>query len=335
MSEVQINDFNDLHIKHHFEERKMDFLPLWHYTSVDGLMGIIRNEKTGHGKMHFWFTRSDCLNDTSEGEHILNLFNEICSTLLKEKEINQSFYECIKDATIPNSQFINFPVPADDDITHASFIACPPCHAYICSFSLKEDSLDMWRYYSKGNGGYGLKCFSLLFDEYKDYEHSHYDEDAMFSLIRSYKVIYSDEEKRRILKEIIVDTFSAYENSQKAESDKYQEAKSFIQYTLKIFQFQFKHECYSSEQEYRFVFYLPYNKPKLLENKMPRVKYRTQDGIPVPYIDIEVKKGSSYLDEVLISPFIESESVLATTSEYLMQCGFKCTTKKSTLPVRK
>ena len=176
MNEVQINDFNDLHIKHHFEERRMDFFPLWHYTSVDGLMGIIRNEKTEHGKMHFWFTRSDCLNDTSEGEHILNLFKEVCSALLNEKEINQSFYECIKDATIPNSQFINFPVPADDDITHASFIDCPPCHAYICSFSLREDSLDMWRYYSKGNGGYGLKCYPFLFDKLKDYEFSDYDE---------------------------------------------------------------------------------------------------------------------------------------------------------------
>ena len=55
----------------------------------------------------------------------------------------------------------------------------------------------MWRYYSKGNGGYGLKCFSFLFEKYKEYEYSDYQEDAMFSLIRSYRVIYNDEEKRK------------------------------------------------------------------------------------------------------------------------------------------
>lgn len=334
MSEIQINDFNDLHIKHHFEERKMDFFPLWHYTSVDGLMGIIRNNKTEHGKMHFWFTRSDCLNDTSEGEHILNLFKELCSTLLKEKEINQSFYECIKDATIPNSQFINFPVPADDDITHASFIDCPPCHAYICSFSLKEDSLDMWRYYSKGNGGYGLKCYPFLFDKLKDYEFSDYDEKATFSMIRSYKVIYNNSEKEKILKEIIKDTFTAYQKSNKTESEKITAAKGFIQYALKIFQFQFKHECYASEQEYRFVFYRPYSKPKELKNELPEIKYRSQNGIVVPYIDIVVEDGKTFLEEVLISPYIENQNVVATTCDYLSQCGYNCTTRKSLLPVR-
>ena len=330
-----ILNFQDLYRKHCSEENNTPFLELWHYTSADGLLGIIKNEQTEYGKLHFWFTRSDCLNDTSEGTNIMFLFRQVCSELFQENEISQSFFDAIKNAEIPNHQFVNFPIPAREKFTHESVLDCVPCHAYICSFSLKEDSLDMWRYYSKGNGGYGLKCYSLLFDKHKKFEHSDYEENAIFSLIRSYKVIYSDEEKKQILKRIIVDTFSAYKNSNQAENKKFQEAKSFIQYTLKIFQFQFKHECYSSEQEYRFVFYLPYSKPKLLENKMPNVKYRTQGGIPIPYIDIVVEKGSSYLKEVLISPFIENESVLATTSDYLVQCGFNCTTRKSTLPARK
>ena len=330
-----ILNFQDLYRKHCSKENNTPFLELWHYTSADGLLGIIKNEQTEYGKLHFWFTRSDCLNDTSEGTNIMFLFRQVCSELFQENEISQSFFDAIKNAEIPNHQFVNFPIPAREKFTHESVLDCVPCHAYICSFSLKEDSLDMWRYYSKGNGGYGLKCYSLLFDKHKKFEHSDYEENAIFSLIRSYKVIYSDEEKKQILKGIIVDTFSAYKNSNQAENKKFQEAKSFIQYTLKIFQFQFKHECYSSEQEYRFVFYLPYSKPKLLENKMPNVKYRTQGGIPIPYIDIVVEKGSSYLKEVLISPFIENESVLATTSDYLVQCGFNCTTRKSTLPARK
>ena len=104
---------------------------------------------------------------------------------------------------------------------------------------------------------------------------------------------------------------------------------------MKNFQFQFKHECYASEQEYRFVFYLPKDKPALLENKLPDIKFRTQNGIPVPYLDVIVEKGASYLDEILISPFIESPSVHTTTADYLRHCGYKCQVRLSELPVRK
>ncbi len=335
MGELPINNFQDLYRKHCSDETNTHFLQLWHYTSADGLLGIIRNEPNEQGKLHFWFTRSDCLNDTSEGTHILRLFRQVCIELLQQNTITPSFYEAIKDSEISNHQFVNFPIPSREEFTHESILDCVPCHAYICSFSLKEDSLDMWRYYSKGNGGYGLKCYSLLFDELKDYEHSDYQKDAMFSLVRSYRVIYNDDEKKQILRDIIIDTSSVYEKSDKCESDKAQEAKGFIQYTLKIFQFQFKHECYSSEQEYRFVFYLPYSKPELLENKMPNVKFRTQNGMPIPYIDLTVENGDSYLDEVLISPFVENQNALATTSDYLIQCGFNCKVRRSELPVRK
>lgn len=327
--------FNELYRKYCSTELHTQFCELWHYTSANGLVGIIRNESDEHGHLHFWFTRSDCLNDTSEGNHILNLFKKVCTELLQQKAISDSFYDAIHSAEIPDSQFINFPVPPLEDSVHMSILDCVPCHAFICSFSLKEDSLDMWRYYSKGNGGYGLKCYSLLFDKYKEYEYSDYREEELFSLIKSYKVIYNDSEKLSILKDIIVDTFSAYQNSDQSEDDKKQAAKGFIQYALKNFQFQFKHECYSSEQEYRFVFYLPDKKPERLENKMPSIKYRIQNGILVPYIDLIVENGSSYLEEVLISPFIDSESVVNTTNDYLTQCGFNCTIRKSELPVRK
>lgn len=335
MLKTPIQSFQDLYRKHCSEETNTQFLKLWHYTSADGLLGIIRNEQNEHQKLHFWFTRSDCLNDTSEGTHILSLFRQMCSDLLLESAITQEFYDAIITAEISNHQFVNFPIPSREEFTHESMLDCVPCHAYICSFSLQEDSLDMWRYYAKGNGGYGLKCYSLLFDKYKEYEYSDYEEEAVFSLIRSYRVIYSDEEKKQILRDIIIDTFSAYGKSDKSESEKNEEAKGFIQYTLKTFQFQFKHECYSSEQEYRFVFYLPYSKPKLLENKMPSIKFRSQNGMPIPYIDLVIDNGDSYLDEVLISPFIENENVLATTSDYLTQCGFNCAVRRSMLPVRK
>ena len=335
MTESPIFNFKDLYKKHYYNETHTQFFNLWHYTSADGLMGIIRNEAKEHGNLHFWFTRSDCLNDTSEGNHILNLFQNVCSELLRQKTISDSFYDAIHSAEIPDSQFINFPLPPREDSVQMSILDCVPCHAFICSFSLKEDSLDMWRYYSKGNGGYGLKLHSKIFENNKKYGYADYQKDATFSLIQSYKVIYDDSEKRKILTEIIVDTFSAYQNSDQPETDKTKDSKGFIQYALKNLQFQFKHECYASENEYRFVFYLPDKKPERMENKMPDVKYRVQNGMPVPYIDLPVENGCSKLMEVLISPFIENHSAEATTKDYLTQCGFTCEVRKSELPVRK
>ena len=190
MSESSIQDFKDLYRKHNSDNNTTQLGWLWHYTSADGLMGIIKDEPNEHKNLHFWFTRSDCLNDPSEGKHILELFGQVSTELLSKNLISQSFYEIIKDAEIPNTQFINFPIPPRKGYVHESVLDVAPCHAYICSFSLKEDALDMWRYYSKGNGGYGIKCFSILFDKFKEYEHSDYDKEATFCSIHSYKVIY-------------------------------------------------------------------------------------------------------------------------------------------------
>ena len=334
MKHSKVSCFRDLHNKHRFEETTLSFSPLWHYTSGNGLMGIIRNDTREHGKLHFWFTRSDCLNDPSEGTHIKDLYKSTCESLLHEGNISVSFFEQIKDLEASNHQFVNFPIPPRDGYDHESVLDCVACDAFICCFSLKEDSLDMWRFYSKGDGGYGLKCAPFLFDRYKDYESSDYEKDAVFSMIRAYKVIYQNEEKVAILREIILDTFSAYQNETTSEGDNLENALGFIRYALKVFQFQFKHECYATEQEYRFVFYRPYSKPQMLKNELPPVKFRSQNGVIVPYIDIIVENGASYLSEVLISPFIESDFALATTHEYVGCCGFSCTTRKSTLPVR-
>ncbi len=335
MSDIQVHEFRDLHKKYKFDDRNFMFHPLWHYTSADGLVGIIRDNLNDHGKLHFWFTRSDCLNDTSEGTHILVLFRQVCNDLLKQGNISQKFYDCIKSCEISYHQLISYPLPLSEDGVHTSMLDSAPCHAYVCSFSLKEDSLDMWRYYSKGNGGYGLKLNPFLFDSYKKYEYSEYDENALFVKICSYKVIYDDQEKIRLLNQIIIDTFTAYQNGNMAESEKESNSKYFIQFALKNFQFQFKHQCYASEEEYRFVVYRPYNKPKTLKNQLPVVKYRVQDGIVIPYIDLSVEDGGAYLSEVLISPYVKNQNALNTTEDYLNQCGFYCKTKLSQLPVRK
>ena len=55
----------------YFPEGMKD-ISFWHYTSADGLKGIL----TADG-IRFWFTRSDCLNDESEGSGIFGVYEKI------------------------------------------------------------------------------------------------------------------------------------------------------------------------------------------------------------------------------------------------------------------
>lgn len=91
MSKSNFSSFRELHNKHRFEELPMLFAPLWHYTSGNGLMGIVRDDPSEYGKLHFWFTRSDCLNDSSEGSHILDLYRNVCKVLFEEEKISSTF----------------------------------------------------------------------------------------------------------------------------------------------------------------------------------------------------------------------------------------------------
>jgi hypothetical protein len=329
----QIQSFIDLYYKNFIEEDH-EYFDLWHYTDINGLMGVIRDEKDEYGNLHFWFTRSDYLNDTSEGSHIESLYAEKCLELCSDGTVSPEFYELIKDIEIPDDQVLNYPVPAQDKESHVSRMASAPCHAYICSFCLKEDSLDMWRYYSDANSGYGLKCSKDLFREYERYVYSDYDENAVYCPIKAYKVVYDDERKAQLLREIISDAYSLFCNFDEPKEQMEEDIKVFIQYMLKMFRFRFKHQCYASEQEYRFVAYVPYEKPEGLANELPVVEYRAQNGILVPHIDLMVKDSDAMLEEILISPFLKDKSAVSTMEDYLKKCGVACGVRKSELPVR-
>ena len=311
-------------------EEIKEYKYLWHYTSTDGFLGIVKDNS-----LHFWFTRSDCLNDVSEGKNIMDLYKKTCDGLLHDKKIKIDFYNYIKDVDMSSYQFISYPLPSEEEHEHYSMLDYIECNAYICCFSKKEDSLDMWRYYSKSNGGYGLKTFSTLFEGIEEFESSDYDENAIFSKIHSYEVIYDDSKKKEMLEKIIQDAFSAYNQPSGTETENAEKAKQFIVRQLNTLQFQFKHECYSSEEEYRFVYYVPIEPPKGMKNKLPEIKFRNQNGRLVPYIEVVIESGDENLHEVSISPFESDITAVDTTREYLLHNKFNCNVRISQLPVRK
>lgn len=122
-------------IKHAFEGGTPDFL--YHYTSVEGLLGIVQ-------KMQLWATHTSFLNDSQELELALamveGIFNERSKVFKdapdsKEKEIIMSLpgvYNRLRMPAFYGSQI------------------------YVASLTSQEDQLSQWRGYCPLEGGYNI-----------------------------------------------------------------------------------------------------------------------------------------------------------------------------------
>src|SRR5689334_19474832 len=97
-------------------------MTLYHYTSGQGLFGIINS-----GKLHC--TNVNFLNDPSEQSY----FQQILAIVFAEYEDTRDVY-----STLFNESFQK--------------AVLDPFEKFIASFSKNPDSLSMWNYYAKGNG---------------------------------------------------------------------------------------------------------------------------------------------------------------------------------------
>lgn len=185
---------------------------------------------------------------------------------------------------------------------------------------------------SKGDGGYALKLSPSLFGE--DVFSISEDPYGKFSCIQGCKVIYKAEEKIAFLSDKILNVYSAYQHDTECV-DPMKEAEYILLKYFQTFQYKFKHECFSSEQEYRFIFYLPHKKPEKVQQILPQIEYETKNGVVIPHIEWEIEDGKSNLFEVVISPYVTEAYAEATTRDLLKSRGFtQCDVTKSVLPVR-
>ena len=107
--------------------------------------------------------------------------------------------------------------------------------------------------------------------------------------------------------------------------------KRAIEYGLGKYKFRFKHECFSSEEEVRGIYYVPHNDEKLPEEKKNVIRYRSQYGIIVPYIEMSFPREA--MKEVRIAPNA-SEDAVASIKNYLKANEPGTHVQQSELPIR-
>lgn len=284
-----------------------------HYTSPDGLKGIIENKTLR-------FTDSKYLNDKSEGQIIY----DVIDNCLDEQKYNKNFVEDVKDILIrklsPSEQFRKM---ADNPCYKYRYFESKHT-AFLCCFSFNDDSLAMWNYYTKNQNSIG---FNLSFNKVNLM--SKLRNVNSFAYLTAMPVVYDDENQNEIIKTILDDFYEMWNKTQKNK-------EAVIEYLADLIdslKFCFKHNSFKHEEEFRIILYI-YNKDakKMLQNK--DIKLQIRNGVFTPYIDVECIFETN-LKQIMISPTSHDEIVTDGVHNLLNYCNFKgVLVKKSDSPSR-
>ncbi len=295
-------------------------IEIHHYTSADGLLGIVQPE----GVLKLWFTRYDSLNDRTERKEFFEQLYAYCDRKLKEGIFSEKFHQKIKSidfsdhhniATYKNDETIII-----DGKEYTGYIdsRSKDCDVYLCCFSEDKDSLAMWNYYSKSKhyGGYSIGIFK---DQLADITDG--------CSIKLRQVIYDDQKKETIFDKFLIPCAKEYDSKNPSEQ---QGMLKFIKVKLEEFQYIFKNSCFAHEKEVRAILYVPkdFKGNDIVSKRM----YRNNNGIIVPYVEL---KRELVVSDLVIGPLNEPETAKRNLEDFLKEHGqFGVKIHESKIPIR-
>jgi hypothetical protein len=298
--------------------------PIYHYTSPDGLLGIVKDKG-----VNLRFTRYDCVNDLSEGRDVVRCYSLACRELFDEGVIGSNFYDAVHDIELDISAVMSFNINKrlslsgrESDIGEENMPL--RCEAYICCFSRNGDSLPMWNYYSKKgvNQGYNVGFDSGLTER----ENIILENESINMEMVS--VIYNDDEKINDIKRIIEAVYKKYGSEPDCVN-----CRLLISDELKKRMFRFKSQFFAHEQEIRLVLYVPVEFPEdFSETERLRIKYTSQNGYLIPYVDILYEK--ELLSRITVGPLLEKDISIRTLETIKTNYSYGYEIITSSVPIR-
>lgn len=291
---------------------------VYHYTSPEGFKGIIENKVLFATDMLY-------LNDVSESIYSMNLLEN----MLKTKQ------NPIKDAKLIQELEKRIEIFKKDRFRNNT--------TYAISFTLDEDSLHMWSYYTKG---YSVQGYNIGFHSAELLRGFSKNETQLPGEIKlsknqtnsceiiQGKIEYDTNRQKKIIRSIL-DTFDRAIANYKITTTDYGVIARYI--ILKVFYngLFFKDEHFKEEQEFRIVFIpmfkknfksITYNINYLFE------KYRIKDGIMIPYKECKFDKAC--IKEVYCAPGSEEGRTDAGIFRMLRKDILKPIIKFSEIPLR-
>ena len=188
---------------------------LYHYTTQQGLLGIIRDKG-------IWASHTQYLNDVREFRHALDLVKEELSAMNREGATNELSQKCLvamETSILSGLESIN---------------VC------VCSFSEQGDVLSQWRAYGGATSGFAVGFSSTFLREMSD---------KYGWLV---PVIYDEGQQRLLVRTLLGDVLK--ENLKKFGNDEEEspEGGNLIAYLYRYAPI-LKHHSFSEEHEWRII----------------------------------------------------------------------------------
>ncbi len=282
---------------------------LYHYTTENGILGIMKKDKIVLELSH-----ANSLNDYTEGLEILELLKKVSFKLLEEKNITEEQKNAI--FKLAEDDKLSKLVVSGMDVHGTNCTDYKEVDDYIISFSEKNDYLPLWNYYSsKGQIGYCI-CFNST----QLNSEICYENEVEF---RCEKIVYDDFDKEMIIKDILL----RYKDKEKIEDD--------ISADIYRLKFTFKNKAFKYEKEHRLIISVP-KKPN---NPTYDIKFKTKNGIIIPYISVEIleKDKPVLINGITIGPLANDEIICENLKLYLNTNGYNFIANnicKSKIPIR-
>lgn len=280
-------------------QKKLANTMLYHYTTPEGLLGILQEEE-----VNLHFTKFTALNDKMEGKVLQKRFLDIFERLYHEGKIEKSELEKLEDCV--SFEMGRFTYLIDGKVEEFNTE-----DTFVCSFSKAQDSLPMWNYYVK-DGSY--QGYNIGFKN--PYICSRFsDKRLIYDIFRLSPIIYSERQFEKFLRkhEDIIDWTT----------------EDFRRCLMQIFcngVLEHKMECFSHEQEVRMIYTASKEKKK-------DIKYKVKNGVLVPYLELKFDKAA--IQEITVGPLIEQDLAVKNLREFLEQRGYPdVDIKVSEIPIR-
>ena len=326
---MEIN-FNEMQTKIDYgliEKRKITFKkntkakPIFHYTSIGGLEGILTHKKLR-------FTNIKYMNDKDEIVAGLDSIAKSCNVSEDEREQLRSAF-----------------------INHGT-------QNFVCCFSLEEDSLPMWNYYTKEVNNQG---FNIAFDDKKLVESILRSNPCLDGCDLAFGIVdYSKEDNSEYSKAITDEVLSSINlavsklfltvakgamlnrsNTIDKEAIEEWEEKldaaenenkmrdlpiyffdgstcSFDKNPLGNYLCFIKRDCFEPEREFRIVVSVPDDQLQRLKDQGV-YKFRISNGVIVPYLELSF--SGEVIKSVTISPTIKSDLVELSIQDFATYCN--------------
>ncbi len=282
---------------------------IFHYTSPEGLIGIITNSE-------LWFSRYDCLNDASEGKYIELVYERALKAI--ENEYDRNFINLIRDIKPDKNRFFKLKGSSVTKTKNSEsyYVAAVNTMPFICCFSLSDDSLPMWNYYSKYGRceGYNIGFSVEKLKEIKNLE-----------VIRC---IYKEEEQVEVLKIRISEAYDNYSTY----GNQIGFIKQQLAMALATLSMQFKYKAYEHEDEVRLIYWRP-DKSEIIDEKGEDLFYRQTNGIIIPYVKKHIVL-KDVVNRIKIGPLIKADAAEVTVRDMLKEKGIEPFISQSDIPIR-